>query len=207
MHHVLLKHTMLSMQIARDLGLAGEGESRGGGKGKGGRKGEAAGAAAAAAFKPLSREEAVAAAKKRFEAFKLPHKLPCGVTITSLGQLHPEDPSERGRLLGCFCWRLPAAPVAAATADAAAVIGPACRCCCLCCTQPVLPVPSAPFLPLTPASCLCLPPQATAAPRACGPPALRRSGRTRRACASSTPSRRRPRGPPSGAPAAARCLG
>lgn len=86
-------------QIARDWGLAGEGGgASGGGGGKGrGKKGDAGGAAggAAAAFQPLTRDAAAAAARKRQEAFKLPHKLSCGVTVTSLGTLHAHDPSER----------------------------------------------------------------------------------------------------------------
>lgn len=91
-------------QIARDFGLAGEGGGTpGAGSGKGrGKKGDAA-SGGAALPQLLSREAAVAAARKRCEAFTLPHKLSCGVTVTNLGTLHPQAPRE---LAGVGCCRV-----------------------------------------------------------------------------------------------------
>lgn len=93
--HIPPNPPIILWQIARDFGLAGEGGGTpGAGSGKGrGKKGEAA-SGGAALPQPLSREAAVAAARKRCEAFKLPHKLSCGVTVTNLGTLHPADHRE-----------------------------------------------------------------------------------------------------------------
>ncbi|PRW20556.1 methyl- -binding domain-containing 9 [Chlorella sorokiniana] len=81
-------------EIARDFGLAGEGggtPGAGSGKGRGKKAGGDGAASGGALPQPLSREVAVAAARKRCEAFQLPHKLSCGVTVTNLGTLHPAD--------------------------------------------------------------------------------------------------------------------
>lgn len=85
----------LAEQIARDFGLSDDAvPNPSAGKPRGRGKSEAASSAAAVAHTPLSRAEAVAAAQRRREAFALPRKLACGVTVTALGMLHPEDPRE-----------------------------------------------------------------------------------------------------------------
>lgn len=93
-------------EIARDYGLVdggGAGGSRPGEPKSGAkrnRKSEGGAAAAAAAHSPLTRADALAEAAKRREAFALPHRLSCGVTVTRLGTLRPLDPGEGGAGLG-----------------------------------------------------------------------------------------------------------
>ncbi|KAL4450242.1 hypothetical protein ABPG77_010911 [Micractinium sp. CCAP 211/92] len=87
------------MEIARDFGLVEGVEPKASGgkprnrKSDGGAASSAAAAAAAAAHVPLDRQAALAAAIKRREAFTLPHRLACGVLITSLGAVRPGDAS------------------------------------------------------------------------------------------------------------------
>lgn len=88
------------MEIARDFGLVEGVEPKASGgkprnrKSDGGAASSAAAAAAAAAHVPLTRQAALAAAIKRREAFTLPHRLACGVLITSLGAVRPGDACE-----------------------------------------------------------------------------------------------------------------
>ncbi|EFN52450.1 hypothetical protein CHLNCDRAFT_54503 [Chlorella variabilis] len=74
------------MEIARDLGVVEGKEGKGSGKGRS-RMGEGSGGGAAPP--PLTRDAAIAAARKRRREFTLPRKLPCGVTVITLGGLHP----------------------------------------------------------------------------------------------------------------------
>ena len=202
---------LLPSQIARDFGLAGEGGGTpGAGSGKGrGKKGEAT---SGALPQPLTREAAIAVARKRCEAFTLPHKLSCGVTVTNLGTLHPADHRE------WMCWWDSCTAVLLWLTHAGAVAGPAGqpRMCCrgehpACSQRPVLlsgwlalgQQAASACWSLPPPPCCPPPPPAplqTFAPRSsCGRQASALSGRMRRACASSTPSLRRPAGPCSGA--------
>lgn len=87
------------MEIARDFGLVEGAEPKSGGKprnrkSEGGAASSAAAAAAAAAYVPLDRQSALAAAVKRREALALPHRLACGVLVTSLGAVRPGDACE-----------------------------------------------------------------------------------------------------------------
>lgn len=95
------------MEIARDFGLVEGAEPKPSGgkprnrKSDGGAASIAAAAAAAAAHVPLDRQAALAAASKRREAFALPHKLSCGVLITSLGAVRPGGACELQSLHFC----------------------------------------------------------------------------------------------------------
>lgn len=101
------------MEIARDFGLADEKEPRPSTGGKprsrksegsaGGGGGGSAAAAAAVPAAPLTREAALAAAVKRRQAFVLPHRLACGVTVTDLGVLHPNNPGGAAGEEGTAC--------------------------------------------------------------------------------------------------------
>lgn len=160
-------------QIGRDFGLSDDAMPNPlAGKPRGRGKSEGAPSGAVAAHTPLGREEAVAAAQRRREAFALPRKLSCGVTVTALGMLHPEDPREAAGSCGLL------------RAGRSA-----------CCRSPVLRMAHALAVP----SRLPLPAKQTSPPRtSCGLRATRRSGRMRRGCALWAASQSRPRGPCSG---------
>lgn len=94
----ILNHDLsfLCLQIARDLGVVEGKEGKGSGKGRS-RMGEGSGGGAAPP--PLTRDAAIAAARKRRREFTLPRKLPCGVTVITLGGLHPGSTGELAREL------------------------------------------------------------------------------------------------------------
>ncbi|KAL4854865.1 Methyl-CpG-binding domain protein 2 [Chlorella vulgaris] len=83
------------IEIARFLGLVEGKEPKAGGKGGGsggkgrGRKSDGT----AAVPPPLTRVDAVTEARRRSQEFRLPATLACGVTVTSLGHLHPGNPA------------------------------------------------------------------------------------------------------------------
>ena len=118
-------------QIARDFGLADDKPPKASGAGTSGsgrsRKSEGGGGGGGGTPSvPLSREVALAAAQKRLAAFQLPHTLECGVTVTNLGALRPNDAGAWQAGLGSVGWN--------GQAGGAAVM---CRygcCCCYCCS-------------------------------------------------------------------------
>jgi uncharacterized membrane protein YgcG len=94
-------------QIARDFGLADDKPpkaSSGGGAGGSGRSRKSEGGGGGGGGTPsvpLTREAALAAAQKRLAAFQLPHTLECGVTVTNLGALRPNDAGLRSLVGWC----------------------------------------------------------------------------------------------------------
>jgi hypothetical protein len=90
------------LQIARDLGVVDDSDKKSSGGGKARKKGEAG--AGGAPPPPLPRPAAIAEALRRRADLKLPARLACGVTVISLGDLHPGNPGAAGVMLAaCVC--------------------------------------------------------------------------------------------------------